>query len=82
MTAWTAAPRMNRISARSITFLRPRLSASNPLAGEIIRAKREVQAVMRDLSSVERGRLERDEPMETSVAEITPVSSEADKLVI
>jgi hypothetical protein len=34
-----------------------------------------VQAVMRDLSSVVRGRFERDEPTDTRVAEMTPVSS-------
>ena len=39
------------------------------------RAKRDVQAVMRDLSIVVRRRFERDEPMDTRVAEMTPVSS-------
>jgi hypothetical protein len=66
---------MNRIPATSMTFLRPSPSARSPLAGDITKAKSDVQAVMRDLSTVERGRFEREVPMETRVAEITPVSS-------
>jgi hypothetical protein len=67
---------MKRISATRMTLLRPSLSARRPLAGDINKAKSDVQAVMRDLSTVDRGRFEREVPMEMRVAEITPVSSE------
>lgn len=58
-----------------MTLLRPKRSARMPDVGETTRAKREVQAVMSDLSRVVRGREESEVPMETRVAEITPVSS-------
>jgi hypothetical protein len=66
---------MKRMSASRMTFFRPKLSASRPLAGEISKAKRDVHAVIRDLSRVVRERLESDVPMDTRIAEITPVSS-------
>lgn len=70
------APMMKRMSASRMTHFRPRRSARMPEVGETRSAKREVHAVMRDLSRVVRGRDEREEPMETSVADMTPVSSE------
>lgn len=63
------------MSARRMTFFRPKLSPSRPLAGEMARANRDVQAVMRDLSRVVRRRFERDVLTDTRVAEMTPVSS-------
>jgi hypothetical protein len=68
------APRMNAASARRTTRLRPRASARIPDIGEITRANRAVAEVIRDLSSVVRG-CPRELLIETSVAEITPVSS-------
>jgi hypothetical protein len=67
------APSIKRTSAPRTTVLRPRESARMPESGEASRAKREVQDVIRDLSSVVSGREERSEPMETSVEDITPV---------
>lgn len=58
-----------------MTRLRPRESERRPLIGETMSAKREVDAAMRDLSRVVRAREEREVPMQTRVAEITPVSS-------
>jgi hypothetical protein len=68
---------MKRTSPIRITRFRPRESARRPLTGETRRAKREVDAAIKDLSSVVRGREDRDVPIETRVADITPVSSES-----
>ena len=57
----------------TITHLLPNLSAKEPATGLATRAKRLVQDVTRLLSSVERGRFERSEPIDTSVEDITPV---------
>ncbi|KFY20083.1 hypothetical protein V491_04002, partial [Pseudogymnoascus sp. VKM F-3775] len=73
-SACTSAPRTKRRSAMRMTRLRPRESARRPLMGETRRAKREVDAAIRDLSRVVREREERDVPMEMRAAEITPVS--------
>jgi hypothetical protein len=73
--ACNTAPTMNRMSAMRITRLRPSESASRPLRGEMSSAKSEVEAAMRDLSSVVSGREEREVLIETSVADMTPVSS-------
>ena len=43
---------MNRMSATRITRLRPRVLASWPEMGETKRAKRDVEAAMRDFSTV------------------------------
>lgn len=64
---------MKRISAARIMTLRPSLSASMPVSGEAMSAKKDVHEVMRLLSSVVRGREERSEPMETRVEDMTPV---------
>lgn len=58
-----------------IMGLRPRESASWEESGVMRRAKRDVEDVMIDLSKCVRVRLERDVPRDTSVADITPVSS-------
>lgn len=73
--ACTPAPRTNSTSATSITLFLPRLSARTDENGEIKSAKREVEAVMSDLSRELSGRLERDSPRETRVDDMTPVSS-------
>lgn len=65
---------MNARSASMTTHLRPNLSASRPESGEMRRAKRAVEDVMRDLSRTVRG-CPSEEPIETRVADITPVSS-------
>ena len=53
--------------------LRPRESASIPVSGDAIKAKKDVEDVIRDLSSVVSGRLEREVLMLMRVEEITPV---------
>lgn len=74
VNAWMSAPRTNARSARRTTRLRPREEARTPERGEMMRAKREVHDVIRDLSRVVRGR-----PREVwrliKVEDITPVSS-------
>lgn len=75
VTAWSRAPSTNRPSAIRIILLRPRRSARMPVAGETNKANSEVQHVMSDLSRVVSGRWERSLPMETRVADMTPVSS-------
>lgn len=60
-----------------ITRLRPWVFASWPLMGETKRAKREVEAAIRDFSTIVNGPDETEVPMETSVAEMTPVSTKA-----
>ena len=69
------APIVKRMSAKRMTRLRPRRSARMEESGEKRRAKRAVEEVIIDLSKEVRGRLEREVSIETSVAEITPVSS-------
>lgn len=66
---------MNRMSATKMTRLRPRVLASWPEIGETKRAKREVEAAMRDLSTVLSSWEESEVPIETSVADMTPVST-------
>jgi hypothetical protein len=68
------APTMKATSANKTTFFLPRLSARIPETGETRSAKRAVDEVMSDLSSVVSGR-PRALPIETRVADITPVSS-------
>jgi hypothetical protein len=53
--------------------LRPIVSARRPVEGEKRRAKNEVELVMRDLSSVVRGRAESELWIDMRVEEITPV---------
>lgn len=66
---------MKRRDASKMIRLRPKLSARTEENGEIKRAKSEVEEVMIDLSSGVRCREEREEPRDTRVEEITPVSS-------
>lgn len=73
VTACHSAPAVKRTSAIRIIFCRPSLSARIPARGLAIRAKRLVQDVISDLSSVVRGRLDRSLPMETRVEDMTPV---------
>lgn len=58
-----------------MTRFRPSLSAITEENGETRSANRDVDEVMTDLSSEVKGLLESDVPIETSVAETTPVSS-------
>lgn len=58
-----------------MTRFRPRASASSDEKGETRRAKRAVEEVMMDLSVDVRSLPERALPMDTRVAETTPVSS-------
>lgn len=53
--------------------MRPRESASIPVSGDAISAKKDVEDVIRDLSRVVSGRLEREVLMLMRVEEITPV---------
>lgn len=66
---------MNSRSAHSMTRIRPILSARRDAKGDVKRAQKAVDEVMRDLSSGVRARSEREEPMETRAADVTPVSS-------
>lgn len=75
LMAWKTAPTMKRRSAHRMTRLRPSVSARTEENGEIRRAKRAVEDVMMDLSVESRSRPERPSPMDTRVAEMTPVSS-------
>jgi hypothetical protein len=68
------APRMKAKSANKTTTFLPNLSAKYPDTGEIKRAKRAVADVMSDLSSTVSS-WPSDEPIDTSVADMTPVSS-------
>jgi hypothetical protein len=69
------APATKRISAARMARFRPSLSASTPVKGLAMSAKREVHEVIRLLSRVERVCFDRSDPIETRVAEMTPVSS-------
>lgn len=71
--ACSSAPDMKRISAISMTLLRPYASANTPVSGDASRAKRDVLDVIRLLSSVVSSREERSVFMETRVEDITPV---------
>src|SRR5690349_9547402 len=73
--AWIRAPSVKRRDASKMTRLRPKLSARTEENGEMTRAKSEVEEVMIDLSRGVRCRDEREEPRDTRVEEITPVSS-------
>ena len=75
LRACRAAPAANKRSAARITGRRPKASARTEAKGEAKSARSDVLDVMRDLSREVRRREEREGPMETSVAEITPVSS-------
>lgn len=66
---------MKSTSARRMTRLRPTASARTDENGEIKRANKAVHEVMTDLSRDVRVLLDRDLSIETSVAEMTPVSS-------
>lgn len=68
-----SAPATNKMSAMRMILLRPRASARMPVSGEAKRAKNEVEEVMRDLSRVVSGRLDKDEFIEIRVEDITPV---------
>jgi len=69
------APVIKRASATRITRFRPQESATTEAKGEMMRAKSEVQDVTIDLSSEESDLPDSEVPMDTRVAEITPVSS-------
>lgn len=71
--ACMSAPATNKMSAMRMILLRPRASARMPVSGEAKRAKNEVEEVMRDLSRVVSGRLDKDEFIEIRVEDITPV---------
>jgi hypothetical protein len=71
--AWIRAPATNRKSAIRMMLRRPSASASTPVRGDAKSAKNEVDDVIRDLSRVVRGLLERDVLIEIKVEEITPV---------
>lgn len=75
LPAWSRAPVMKRISATRMTRLRPRESASSEANGEMSRADSEVHEVMMDLSSEVSVLPESEVPIDTRVAEMTPVSS-------
>jgi len=66
---------MNKPSATRITLFRPSESARMEANGETRRAKNDVHEVMMDLSRELRALPEREVPIETRVADITPVSS-------
>lgn len=78
VTACIKAPRVKSTSATRMTFLRPNLSARIPASGLAIRANRLVQDVTRLLSNVVRRWLERSDPIDTKVAEMTPVLQRAE----
>lgn len=75
LAAWQTAPAMKRRSAQRMTRFRPSESARTEEKGEISRAKSAVEEVMMDLSVESSSWPERPSPMETRVAEMTPVSS-------
>ena len=58
-----------------MTCFRPNESARTEQYGVIRKAKRAVQDVMMDLSCEVKGRFDSEVSMETSVADMTPVSS-------
>ena len=66
---------MKSRSAIRITLLRPKVLAIWPLIGETRRANRDVEAAMRDFSTIVNGCSDSDVPIETNVADMTPVSS-------
>lgn len=66
---------MKRISAYRMTCLRPSRSARTDEKGDIISAKSDVEDVMIDLSIEVNSRFESEGPIDTRVADTTPVSS-------
>jgi hypothetical protein len=66
---------MNSTSAINMTRLRPKESAMWEEKGDINRAKSAVLEVITDLSKELSSRFERDVPIDTRVADMTPVSS-------
>lgn len=70
------APTAKSTSATRTTDFLPRRSASTPASGLAIRAKRLVEDVIKLLSRVDIGR-DRSDPMDTRVADITPVLAES-----
>lgn len=75
VTACHKAPTAKSTSATKMTDFLPRRSASTLASGLAIRAKRLVEDVIKLLSRVDIGR-DRSEPMDTRVADITPVLAE------
>ncbi|KJZ78804.1 hypothetical protein HIM_01577 [Hirsutella minnesotensis 3608] len=75
LSACSSAPATKSASAYSSTRRRPSRSASTDDSGDAASAKSDVDDVMTDLSRDVSVRPESDVPMETSVADITPVSS-------
>jgi hypothetical protein len=75
LTACSRAPITNNPSAARITRFRPNESARRDAKGETSSAKREVHEVMMDLSREVSALLDNEVPIDTSVAEMTPVSS-------
>jgi hypothetical protein len=73
--AWTTAPSTKRMSANRMTFLRPKRSAKPDESGETMSARRAVDDVMMDLSIELSARCDSESPIETRVADMTPVSS-------
>jgi hypothetical protein len=61
------------MSAINMILLRPSASARTPVSGEARSAKNDVDDVIKDLSSVVSGRLDRDEFIEIRVEDMTPV---------
>jgi len=75
LPAWSRAPVMKSISATRMTRFRPSESARSEANGETRRANSEVHEVMMDLSSEVSALPESEVPIDTRVAEMTPVSS-------
>jgi hypothetical protein len=72
-TASMRAPATKSTSERRMTGLRPSASASRPERGDATRAPTDVMEVIRLLSSVDNGALERSLWIETRVDDMTPV---------
>lgn len=75
LTAWMAEPTAKSASAMSTTRRRPSRSASTDEKGDTSSASSDVTDVMTLLSSAVSSRPESAVPIETSVEEMTPVSS-------
>lgn len=71
--ACISAPATKSMSAMRMILRRPSASARMPVSGEASSAKKDVDDVMRDLSSVVSGRCDKDELIEIKVEDITPV---------
>jgi hypothetical protein len=72
-TACERAPMTKRHDASRRTGRRPSRSAIEPVIGEARSAKSDVEEVMRDLDSVDRGAPDRSLCTEIRVEEMTPV---------